>query len=117
MDGEDSAAEGSEDDQGPAYRDGAEDERRPLGKERGRQVTLDDFVNQCASDCVNAHVTPEPEQRSRYTRAQQQGRIKAWQSIAYSGENVISYGTLCAAIDIYEESLRQAHRNALGAVR
>ena len=78
---------------------------------------LNSYLNICATESVNAHVTPDPAPAPRYTRAQQQARIKAWQSIAYSGENVISYGTLCAAIDIYEESLERAHKSALGGVK
>ena len=78
---------------------------------------LNQFINQAAEDCVNAHVAPEPEPAPRYTRAQQTARVRAWQVIAYSGGNLISYEVLSLAIDAYEESLGRAHRTALGDVK
>ena len=102
---------------------------------------FEDFVKGCELDCVTAasaeprhplavhldklraaaeathsHVAPDPEPAPRYTRAQQTARVRAWQVIAYSGGNLISWEVLSLAIDAYEESLRQSH-TALGSVR
>lgn len=67
---------------------------------------------------VKAEPIEAPQERPRYTYAQHKARVKAWQTIAYSGEaHVLSFGTLNAAIDAYEESLRQQHRSAAEQIR
>lgn len=75
---------------------------------------LNEFLNQCATESVNAHVAPEPEPVPRYTMAQHKARVAVWQHLVYRGHVVVSFSLLCEAMD---EAEARAHKSALGSVR
>jgi hypothetical protein len=65
---------------------------------------LNDFINQCASDCVNAHVRPEAAEAfpsRRWDLRDHRAAVRAWQRVAGPGKPPISFETVTLAIQTY----------------